>query len=534
MKINKILSSLTIVAAALLASACDDEKDLVVIEGNLPIKTSTLYMVGDATPNGWSIDNPTPLQATAEDPLVFTWEGTLNTGELKLCLTPGSWDAPFIRPVDNGTEINQTAIDGATFAMHAGDPDDKWRVTEAGVYRLTFDLRNWKMSTAYLGGKPVAPVEPIAADNVYLVGDATPNGWNIDAPTQFTKESEYIFSWEGPLQTGDFKCCLQTTSWDQPFIRPEADATEVNKDGVAVEDFVFTASPDNKWKVSYAANYKVVLDLEHCKINVQFVSDLPEPESKAIEADNVYMIGDATPNGWSLDNAQTFTRSASNKYIWTWTGSLVSGTFKCCTANDKGFDIPFIRPASADVTVSKAGVSANTFVYTQSPDDQWKVTDAGDYTITLDLENWTIDVKAAGSTKPDPDPDEYDPQALKTDALYIIGDATPGGWSMDNLTALTRSADNKYQYSWEGTLKTGEFKGCLKPDGTFSGPWVKPTKSGVTVTKDGVSDDKFMFGGDPDDKWVVRNSGRYRILFDVQKWTISVTYLGAAQSRRHH
>lgn len=523
MKINKILSSLTIVAAALLASACDDEKDLVVIEGNLPIKTSTLYMVGDATPNGWSIDNPTPLEATADDPLVFTWEGTLNAGEMKLCLTPGSWDAPFIRPVDNGTEIGKDPIDKVTFDMHAGDPDNKWRVAEAGVYHLTFDLRNWTMSSVYVGGKPVAPVEPIDADNVYMVGEATPNGWNIDAPTAFTKESKYIFSWEGQLNTGEFKCCLTTGTWDQPFIRPDADGTEVNKDGVAVEDFVFVASPDNKWKVTYAANYKVVLDLEHCKINVQFVSDLPKEESKAIEADNVYMIGDATPSGWSLDNAQKFTRSASNKYVWTWKGSLVAGTFKCCTANDKGFDIPFIRPSSANVTVGKDGVSASDFIYVQNPDDQWKVTEAGEYTITLDLEKYTISVVAGGSETPDPG--EYDPDALKTDALYLIGDATPGGWSMDNLTAMTKVKDNRYQYVWEGNLKTGEFKGCLKPDGTFSGPWVKPTKSGVTVTKDGVSDNKFMFGGDPDDKWVVRNAGKYRILFDVQKWTITVTFL---------
>ena len=523
MKINKILSSLAIVGAALLASACDDEKDLVVIEGNLPIKTSTLYMVGDATPNGWSIDNPTPLEATADAPLVFTWEGTLNTGELKLCLTPGSWDAPFIRPVDNGTEIGTAPIDNATFAMHAGDPDNKWKVTEAGVYRLTFNLRNWTMSSAYIGGKPVTPVEPIDAEVVYLVGEATPNGWNIDAPTQFTKESKYIFSWEGPLKTGDFKCCLATGSWDQPFIRPEADATEVNKDGVAVENFVFTTSPDNKWKVTYAANYKVVLDLEHCKINVQFISDLPKEESKAIDADNVYMVGDATPTGWSLDDAQKFTRSASNKYVWTWTGSLVSGTFKCCTANDKGYDIPFIRPSSENVTVSKAGVSASDFIYVQAPDNKWNVTEAGEYTITLDLEKYTIAVTAAGST--DPDPDDYDPAALQTDALYLIGDATPGGWSMDNLTAMSKVKDNRYQYVWEGTLKTGEFKGCLKADPTFSGPWVKPTKSGVTVSKDGVSDNKFMFGGDPDDKWVVRTAGKYRILFDVQQWTITVTFL---------
>lgn len=44
-----------------LLTGCDGEKDLKIIDGNLPIKTSTLFMVGDATPNGWSIDDPTPL-----------------------------------------------------------------------------------------------------------------------------------------------------------------------------------------------------------------------------------------------------------------------------------------------------------------------------------------------------------------------------------------------------------------------------------------------------------------------------------------
>ena len=36
-----------------LFTGCDGEKDLKIIDGNLPIKTSTLFMVGDATPNGW-------------------------------------------------------------------------------------------------------------------------------------------------------------------------------------------------------------------------------------------------------------------------------------------------------------------------------------------------------------------------------------------------------------------------------------------------------------------------------------------------
>lgn len=106
-------------------AGCEGEKDLIIIEGNLPIKTSTLYMVGDATPNGWSIDSPTPLTATEADPLVFEWEGQLNTGEMKLCLTTGSWDSPFIRPLNAGDIIGKSGVEETQFKMHAGDPDDK-------------------------------------------------------------------------------------------------------------------------------------------------------------------------------------------------------------------------------------------------------------------------------------------------------------------------------------------------------------------------------------------------------------------------
>ncbi len=151
MKLNRLFSALVLMVLTIGMTSCDGEKDLIIIDGNLPIKTSTLYMVGDATPAGWDIGNPTALEATADDPLVFQWEGQLNTGEMKLCLSTGDWGAPFIRPTVNGTEISRTAINAAGFAMHAGDPDDKWKIVEAGKYRLTFDLRNWSMSTTFLG-----------------------------------------------------------------------------------------------------------------------------------------------------------------------------------------------------------------------------------------------------------------------------------------------------------------------------------------------------------------------------------------------
>ena len=159
----KLRNLFTVLASFVMAAAltgCDGEKELNIIEGELPIKTSTLFMVGDATPNGWDIGNPTALTATADDALIFSWEGPLYAGEMKLCLTTGSWDAPFIRPVVNGTEITKTDISNAKFAMHAGDPDDKWRIADAGKYRLTFNLRQWTMSTEYLGELDAPVIEP--------------------------------------------------------------------------------------------------------------------------------------------------------------------------------------------------------------------------------------------------------------------------------------------------------------------------------------------------------------------------------------
>ena len=79
------LAALTLTAAL---TSCEGEKDLIIIEEDLPIKTSTLYMVGDATPNGWNIDAPTQLNK--ESQYIFTFEGELKKGEMKCCMTTGS------------------------------------------------------------------------------------------------------------------------------------------------------------------------------------------------------------------------------------------------------------------------------------------------------------------------------------------------------------------------------------------------------------------------------------------------------------
>lgn len=152
MKLIYKFLSMAVLFIAITLIGCEGEKDLVVIEGNLPIKTETLYMVGDATPAGWNIDAPTAFTPSKEDPLVFSYEGHLNTGELKCPLKTGNWGGVFIMPATNGCKISKTGIEESTFSlMPTGQPDNKWKVENAGTYKLTFDLRNWVVSATYVG-----------------------------------------------------------------------------------------------------------------------------------------------------------------------------------------------------------------------------------------------------------------------------------------------------------------------------------------------------------------------------------------------
>lgn len=376
-----------------LLSSCEGEKELIIIEGNLPIKTSTLYMVGDATPNGWSIDSPTPLEATSDVPLVYTWEGELYKGEIKLCLTPGSWDAPFIRPLHDGDEIGTADISESPFQMHAGDPDEKWHVTEAGTYRLTFDLRNWTMSTTFLEGMEAPVKEPIQTDVLYIVGDATPTGWNIDAPTTLNKTGEFTFEYEGELYPGELKACTETGSWDVPFVRPETDGVSIGKNGVENADFMYVANPDNKWHVTDGGNYHITFNLKNYTITVEFKGETVS-DTTPIESDTLYMIGDATPGGWSMDDATAF--SLVEPYVFTWEGDLVQGEMKVCLEPDGTFSCPFIRPLTDGCVINESGVASPDFIYTTGPDYKWKVEKSGRYSITYNLKSWTIEVKYLG------------------------------------------------------------------------------------------------------------------------------------------
>lgn len=525
MKLKYIFGTLVASLLALALPACDEQKELVIIDGNLPIKTKTLYMVGSATPNGWSIDDPTPLTATEDDVLVFEWEGDLRPGEIKLCLTPGSWNAAFIRPKVDGEEISSTAnIENQTFTMHAGDPDRKWKVTEAGRYRLHFDLRNWTMSATYMGAPAPVVKDPIVADAVYLVGTAI-NGWDMEKTAKAVKESDYIFVYEGELRPGEFKAALMEGTWDQPFIRPETADVTITKDSISSHEFAFCTNPDDKWNVIDHAVYRVTFDLQNWKINTEFVSAIVE-EQKPIAAPVVYLFGEATPGKWDLDLAEELIPTAANKYVYKWTGTLTKGDFKMSL--EKAFDgIKFLRPETDGSVLNSKGFASNKVIFTYGPDNKWKVTEGGTYAITLDLENYTISAVYNGAAEDPviPQPDVKTP--IVAEELYMIGTATQGQWSFDAAEKFTKSSSDPYVFTWTGELAAGSIK--MSPVKNYDAKFIRPASADVPVSSAGVAMPDFVYTASPDNMWKVTEAGVYTITLNLEKYTIAVVYKGAPE-----
>ena len=383
MKLNRLFSAIAGLVLAMGLASCDSEKDLNIIEGELPIKTQTLYMVGDATPNGWNIDAPTQLEKKSQ--YVFIYEGVLTAGELKACTQTGDWGVKFIRPTFGGCKIGQSGVESKDFVFTAA-PDDKWQVTETGQYRLTFDLQAWTLQVDYLGEAPTPDKQPLEAEAVYIVGDATPTGWNIDTPTQLTKQSQYIFIYEGELVPGELKACTQTGDWGVQFIRPTFGGCKISLAGVESADFVFTTSPDDKWQVIEAGQYRLTFDLKNWIITAE-----PLTAKEPLETEAVYIVGDATPNGWSIDTPTQLTKQS--QYIFTYEGKLTKGELKACTQTGS-WDLPFIRPTFGGCKIDKSGVENPNIVFTTSPDDKWQVHEEGLYRLTLDLKAWTLKVES--------------------------------------------------------------------------------------------------------------------------------------------
>ncbi|MCP9752634.1 SusE domain-containing protein [Ferruginibacter sp. HRS2-29] len=172
--------------------------------------SNKLFMVGDATQTGWGnpASNPTQELLRIDE---TTWGGIMNiVGGKEYLLLPisGNWDHKYSVPIDNAP------VSGGDFGYDLAK-NFKGPATD-GWYKMIYDFQYGKYSVTSTG----TPFTGTAPTDLFIVGDATPGGWNnpVPAAQQFTKVSPTLFELTITLNGGKQYLLLPVNgSWDHKF-----------------------------------------------------------------------------------------------------------------------------------------------------------------------------------------------------------------------------------------------------------------------------------------------------------------------------
>ena len=185
-----------------------------VVPGVNPLQSQTIEFNAISDVENTSITPQLDLTATSSSGLPVSYKviyGPASVNEDKLLFTGGSGKI-LITASQSGNEVYGASVP-VPVIFHATDPIQ------------TFE-------------------------NLYLLGDATPVGWDIGSPIKMTQSetSHYVWEWEGELTAGEFKMPTFTGDW--------CDGTWINASqpdqNLSATDYIITSGcdgPDNKWRV---------------------------------------------------------------------------------------------------------------------------------------------------------------------------------------------------------------------------------------------------------------------------------------------
>lgn len=219
-------------------------------------------------------------------------------------------------------------------------------------------------------------------------------------------------------------------------------------------------------------------------------------------AERLLIVGDGVWGGWAIDNSIVMMKDETNPDLFTATVQLKANSdFKFLTEADWG-NLEY-RAGDATVTLSE-GVAAALVSSEENPNDnKFQVAETANYDIEANLAAKTLTVKKAA----------YQETEIKHTALWLIGSATPGGWSLGDGVKISPRADNPMVLEGSAQLNEGEMKIAVN---TYTG-------YGQTFYQRDVTDDtKMVFGGD-DNKWNITKAAKYIIVADTKNLTISIT-----------
>ena len=311
--------------------------------------TSTLYLIGDATPGGWSADDATEM--TRKDNGIFTWTGKMTAGSFKFITTLGSFLPSYNKGTD-GKLVLRTSAD---------QPDEPFTIEEEFNYVVEANL--------FTGVVTLTQTENLrpAYDQLYFVGGM--NDWGF-VPMKKDVLDPFLFRYARLFdagQGGEFKFGTSEGSWENMYKAKNADAA-----------------------------YTICVDIRAGKERMMM--------SEFVPYEMIYMVGDATPAGWSIGDA-TPMQATDSPYVFTWQGVLNVGELKLTCDKKEDWNGAWFMPTVADRQPSGETEpmlfldKASDAFKAQYPDvmiggidQKWKITTAGSYKITLNQLEETISI----------------------------------------------------------------------------------------------------------------------------------------------
>lgn len=110
---------------------------------------------------------------------------------------------------------------------------------------------------------------PLIYTNAYVIGDASPAAWNIDAAIKMTvnPSNNTQFTWTGPLTAGEIKFATQKSFSSDFFVATTASQSISNSKA----QIALSGNPDIKWKLtaSDAGTYLITLDMKAVTVSFQ-------------------------------------------------------------------------------------------------------------------------------------------------------------------------------------------------------------------------------------------------------------------------
>ena len=317
-----------------------------------------------------------PLQSqTIEFSAIADVENTSTTPQIDLTATSSSG-----LPVSYRVIYGPASVNGDKLLFTGGSGDIQITASQSG-------------NEVFGAAVPVPVIfhvtDPIQTfEYLYLLGDATPVGWNIGSPIKMTQSetNRYVWEWEGELIAGEFKMPTFTGDWcDGAWLN----ASQPDQ-SLSATDYITTFGcdgPDNKWRVKPGEEgaYRITVDVEHETIHILPI-EVPEYE-------NLFLVGDATPIAWNISSPIPMVRDETNPFLFTLEVFLTPGELKFATFTGDWCDGDWINASKAN-----QALSADDYILTQGcegPDYKWRVSasEVDNYIISIDLQNESISIK---------------------------------------------------------------------------------------------------------------------------------------------